>query len=232
MTDKIDYSDKTTALEQIADLDKATLVHYAKLDWADAQRARKQGEPIPATPFHDELTRRNEVRNSTKKSDKKGARTPARTDIRYFHDGRSMPESHRHKLSTVAYFYSKDLVGSAPRCSTKDFVAALKKAGIADPTQPGWMVELPNGITIECRVDGEKSEFAGTAPAARKAPGVKKATAAKKTPAKKATPKKQTPGAKARAAAKPGTRMVTPLPKKSAAKRAGSRTPAPARKSA
>lgn len=157
-----------------------------------------------------------------KTTDKK-ERSKGRTDIRYFHDGRSMPESHKHKLSTVAYFYSKDLVRGSTRASTKQFIDVLAKAGVADPGAPGWMAKLPNGITIECRVDGEPSQYKGAAPAPRKATGAKKATAAKKSPPKKAAPKKQTPGQKARAAAKSGTRMVTPIPKKSTASKRTSR---------
>lgn len=117
------------------------------------------------------------AKNTTPKT----TRTKGRTDIRYFHDGMSMSEGHKHKLSTVAYFYSHDLDPKSPaRLGTSDFIAALAKAGVKDPGAPGWMVKLPNGITIECRLDKEKSQFAGT-PVARKATGATKATAKKST---------------------------------------------------
>lgn len=165
-------------------------------------------------------------------------RTKGRTDIRYFHDGLSLSEGHRAKLSTLAYFYSFDLDTKSPaRLGTKDFTAALAKAGVVDPGAPGWMVKLPNGVTVECRLENEKSQFSGT-PAARKsaskAPAkatgaVKKAAgpsnpagraradaraskASKKAPAKNAAAKKGTSSARAKA-------QVTPIPKNAAAKR-------------
>lgn len=158
--------------------------------------------------------------STTKTKTATSGRSKGRADIRYFHDGRSMSETHKHKLSTLAYFHSHDIVaGSQARLSTKQFIAELAKLGVKDPGEPGWMVKLPNGVTVECRVDGEKSAYDGPAPT-KKAASKSKATKATKgngkvpdslkaglavlddKPAKPVgTVKKQTPGAKARAAA-------------------------------
>lgn len=159
------------------------------------------------------------------KTDDTPKRIKGRTDVRYFHDGASMPESHKHKLSTLAYFHSRDLDTASPaRISTKAFAEILRGLGVDDPTQPGWLVKLPNGITVECRLDGEPSSYDGPPPA-RKARAAKKSTGPKKTPAAKKQPAKKTPGQKAResgkatAAAKTATKKTAA--RKSAAKKTG-----------
>lgn len=143
--------------------ERRELLVLAKAEHQAIKEARQKGEPIPATPAIDALHKEHENMTTTKKATKTTGegRTKGRTDIRYFHDGRSMPESHKHKLSTVAYFYSSNLKGGVKRIGTAEFIAVLKELGVSDPGQPGWMVKLPNGITIECRVDGEASEFTG-----------------------------------------------------------------------
>lgn len=242
------------------------LLQKARQDHRDLKAAKQSGEPIPATPFLDELHRRYEDMTSTRKTTTATeGRTKGRTDIRYFHDGRSMSETHKHKLSTLAYFHSHDLKAATPtRLSTKEFVAVLKLAGVVDPGEPGWMVKLPNGITVECRTEGEPSQFKGEAPARKRSstkatakPKADKVPASlkgaqspdklapkgaetRKPPAKvSGTVKKQTPGAKAREAArkdarvkrtpaakkatpaaKTGSRKVTPIPKAKDAKKA------------
>lgn len=112
----------------------------------------------------------------------KPARAKARTDITYWHDGRPMPGSHSHKLSTLAYFHSHDLDAHTPkRVPTKRFVAILFDAGVEKPYEPGWIVKLDNGITFECRIDGEASEYSGPVKA-------KKATAKKATTSSATSP--------------------------------------------
>lgn len=157
-------------------------------------------------------------KNETGKADST-PRVKARTDIRYFHDGRSMSEGHKSKLSTVAYFYSGNIDGTKPRLSTKEFTAVLAKLGITEPGQPGWMIELPNGITIECRLDKEKSQFKGEpkARAAKTTAPTKKATASRKASTTKPAAKKAVKGPKepaGRTRADARSRQVTPIPKK------------------
>lgn len=114
-------------------------------------------------------------------SEVKSGRVKARTDITYWHDGRPMPGNHSHKLSTLAYFHSGNISDDKPtRLSTKEFVAVLASLGVLEAGQPGWMVELPNGITVECRLDGEKSEYSGPV-APRKSTSSKASKSAKKS---------------------------------------------------
>lgn len=201
--------------EEIAE--RRELLERAKAEHLAIKEARQKGEPIPATPAIDELQGRHENMTSTSKPKTAGeGRSKGRTDIRYFHDGRSMPESHKHKLSTVAYFYSGNLAAGTKRIGTKQFIDELAKVGVEHPGEPGWMVKLPNGITIECRLEGEASQFT-----------------AEGKPAKPAgTVKKQTPGDKRRAAAANGSssarakKDVKPNPKKATAKKATARKPA------
>jgi hypothetical protein len=228
---------KTTVVDEPVDytaMGRLDLLSKARQDHRDLKAAKQSGAPIPATPALDELHRRYEDMTSTRKTTKATeGRTKGRTDIRYFHDGRSMSETHKHKLSTLAYFHSHDLVtGSSARCSTKQFIAELAKLGVTDPGQPGWMVKLPNGVTVECRKDGDASQFKGEAPARKSAskpsakpaasskPVAKKTTGTTTGASKPSKPKgkvaKQTPGAKARAAA---SKQVNPIPKKSTAKK-------------
>ena len=188
------------------------LIDAAKAEFKLIQQASKNGEPIPATPARDEVTRRNADMTSTTKTKSKkaggGDRIKGRTDIRFFHDGMSMSEGHKHKLSTVAYFHSFDLDGDKPRVGTKEFAAVLAKLGVKDPTEPGWMVKLPNGVTIECRKENEKSQFKG-----------ERVTRSKMS-AKKAAPKSNvTPITKKAAGATKGTTKPTP-PKGTAPKKA------------
>lgn len=221
-------------------IEQGVLYRLAKEQHAARKEARANGEPDPATPAIEELTRRQTEMTSTRKAkNATGTRTKGRTDIRYFHDGRSMSEGHKSKLSTVAYFHSFDLDGTKPRLGTADFVAALKKAGVTDPSAPGWMVKLPNGVTIECRKDGDASQFKGEPVTRRaKATATKKArtdrvkeaakptgTTAKKavaSPAKKPTAKtgKAARAAAVKAANPTKPRQVTPIPKGQPVKKA------------
>lgn len=212
----------------------AALAAEARKEHAACKEARAAGKELPHTPATDEIQRRYSEMTNTRKpkvQSEGSGRTKGRTDIVYFHDGKPMPGSHAHKLSTLAYFHSRNLVaGCDARCSTKEFVNVLVGLGVENPGEPGWIVELPNGITVECRVAGEASAFVAdvkpsaqmtaaraTAKARTKAAlpeSLKAGAELVKAPSKpRGKVAKQTPGGKARAA-----RQVTPLPKKSPAK--------------
>lgn len=169
-------------------------------------------------------------------------RTKARTDITYYHDGRPMPGSHKHKLSTLAYFHSGGIdpltclpSPSAPkRLATKQFVTVLEGLGVADPGAPGWMVTLPNGVTVECRADGEKAEFDGPAPTRKSSTATKATTPTprnakgqiqSKKPAKSAARvRKETAKARATTKKAPAKKATaTPIPKGQPAKRRSTR---------
>lgn len=194
----------------------AALAAEARKEHAACKEARAAGKELPLTPATDEIQRRYSEMTTTKKpkaASESSGRTKGRTDIVYFHDGKPMPGSHAHKLSTLAYFHSRNLVaGCDARCSTKEFVNVLAGLGVENPGEPGWIVALPNGITVECRVAGEPSTFASK-PDTNGSKASKPATKAPSKPSKRVT--KQTPGSKAR-----GARQVTPLPKKGPAKAA------------
>lgn len=137
-------------------------------------------------------------------TESKPTRAKGRTDITYYHDGKAMPGTHKHKLSTLAYFHS-----GTPRLSTKDFTEALKALGVDNPAEPGWIVKLPHGTTVECRLDGEPSTYDGPAPARKATPRNEKGQIQAKPAKPRSSVKKQTPGAKAKKA----TKQVTPIPK-------------------
>lgn len=223
----------------VESLDGSTIYAYAKFDHADRKAAIDAGEPIPATPFHDELVRRNEVRNSTKAQKKTGGGGTKKTaaDIRYLHDGKPMSDA-QNKLSSVAWFHTRGIDPKHDRLGVAELVAILAKLGVSDPRSPGWMAKLSNGVTLEARKNGEASQFKGepakrttstTKKATTKKATAKKSTPTKRTPAKATNATKKTPGQKAREAKATTTRMVTPLPKKSAAKSTAKKSNAAAR---
>lgn len=202
----------------------AALAATARKEHAACKEARAAGKELPLTPATDEIQRRYSEMTTTRKpkaATSSAPRTKGRTDIVYFHDGKPMPGSHAHKLSTLAYFHSKNLVaGCDARCSTKEFVNVLAGLGVDNPGEPGWSVELPNGITVECRLAGEASTFVSKVSTASAPAAAKPATKPAKAPSKpRGKVAKSTPGAKARA-----SRQVTPLPKKGAKKPAAKRT--------
>lgn len=137
--------------------------------------------------------------------------TKTRTEITYFHDGKPVAEVHAN-VGHIASLYTKGWQADLPRVSAGVLREFLAKHGVADPKAPGWMVKLPNGVTIECRNDGEASRFAG-APKAKNAaarPAPKKSV--KKAPVKKASAPKKTAKKTAvkKAVAKSAARQVTP----------------------
>jgi hypothetical protein len=72
--------------------------------------------------------------------------------VRYLHDGQPMPDS-QNKLSSVAWYHTRNVVAGQRRIPAGDLAALLAKAGVADPKQPGWSVKLPNGVEISAVVD-------------------------------------------------------------------------------
>lgn len=83
---------------------------------------------------------------------KKDGPVPARPAVRFFHDGKPMPDS-QNKLASVAYQFTKGIGGAdVKRIGTADLVALLAKAGITDPAGSAWEHTLPNGVKIEARV--------------------------------------------------------------------------------
>jgi hypothetical protein len=208
-----------------ASLDRIDLLAAATADHNAAKAARATGQPIPATPYLDELQRRHADMTTTKPAETAGPkRRKATADVRYFHDGRSMPESHKAKLSTLAYFHTAGISSpDSKRLTTAEFVDVLVGLGVAAPTEPGWMVKLPNGKTVECRLEGETAQF--ETPAAPDPAKPEKVTAPAKARTKKSAdlpeslveganllaPKKAP--AKKATAAKKTSRQVTPIPK-------------------
>lgn len=188
------------------------LLHrLAQADHDAAKAARLGGEPIPARPYLDELTRRNATMTSTRATTTRASgggatRTPKASGIRFTHDGKLVAAS-QNKLSSVAWFYTKPLGGGGGRMKVKELLDALKKLGVSDPNVAGWSVTLPNGVTLGAVKDGETPKPVDK-PKAEKAAKATKTTAKKSTatkaPAKaKPTPKKQTAKAKAASTSAP-----------------------------
>lgn len=183
---------------------------------------REQKGDRPATPNLDAMNAAYDPqsgRAAKTRARKPRADKPARTittpGLRWYHDGKPMPDS-QNKLSSVAWYYTKG-VGHAdsPRLSSGEFKALLAKSGIADPGAE-FTLKLSNGITISTMILAATArpvpiEIPAAAPAAT-------TKAARKTPA---------PKSPAKTAAAPAKRQVTPLPK-STPKKA---TPKPAAKS-
>lgn len=194
---------------------------------------REQKGDRPATPNLDAMNaaydpqsgRAAKTRTRKPRADKP-ARAITTPGLRWYHDGKPMPDS-QNKLSSVAWYYTKG-VGHAdsPRLTSGEFKALLAKAGIADPTAVEFTHVLTNGITISTKILAATARPvpieipappAATTKATRKAP-------APKSPAKTATPTKATPA----------KRQVTPLPKstpkKAAPKKPAAKSTTPARR--
>lgn len=132
-------------------------------------------------------------------------------NLRYFRNGKPMSDVH-NQLGHIASMHTKGIEADKPRIPAAQLVSILADLGVTEPREPGWMVDLPNGVTLEARAEGEPSQYQGEVapsrprkPAASKkadeaAPVAPKGTEAR-TPAKKASKAtKRTPGQKARAA--------------------------------
>jgi hypothetical protein len=199
------------------------LLHrLAEEDHAAAKAARQSGSPIPAMPFLEELKRRNEEMTSTKATRSAGggggsSRTPKASGIRFTHDGKPVAPS-QNKLSSVAWFYTKNLGKGGGRMKVTEFKALLAKLGVADPMAPGWAVKLPNGITVGTVKEGQKPAPVEKAekPTTKGRPSVTPRKTTKKSTAKKAPAKKAAP--KAKATAKPTKLAPDNRPRKAAKK--------------
>lgn len=190
-------------------------------DHADAKAARAAGKPIPATPYLEELTRRNAMRTSTTKtstsSNGSSGRKKTPTDVRFTHDGKLVSET-QNKLSSVAWFYTKPLGKGGGRMKVNELKALLVELGVKDPNVAGWSVKLPNGVTLGAVKAGETPTPIEKPKADKpKATTAKKATAKATAPKRPSgqrytegvTPKKATPK-KAGAASKPLAKKMAP----------------------
>lgn len=187
----------------------------AKVDAAAMKEARKNGLPIPAQPYLDELHRRHADMTTTKASGKSKS--------------------------------AKGSAGARVRSDDKVVEGWVRDAVLAGHVKHGSIVKFVRGAGHSAsqqrmgaafdRIKGEPAikaaiAKAGTAPKAtapksnvtsitKKATGTTKGTSKPTPPKPNGTTKKQTPGAKARAAAKQVTPILKGQPvKKSAPKKA------------
>lgn len=137
--------------------------------------------------------------------------------IRFFHDGRPMPDS-QNSISSLAYYFTRDIEGEAPRISTAALVDILtKESGKSDLRSSSWDVTLPNGVALAARVAGDKTPVAKPTAAAKSASASKPVRSAAKTPAKKSTTKTTSTAKRSRPPERllpPNKRQVNPIPKK------------------
>lgn len=134
-----------------------------------------------------------------------GGSTRAVPTVKWYRAGQLLKDS-MHKLSTVAYFFTRGIKGHTDRMPAKEFRSLLvTDFKIAEPETSTWRVVLPNGEDIGAVAPGGKlpelsaadakkvtapRRASSTTAAAKAAPtkkaATKKAAAPKKAPAKKA----------------------------------------------
>lgn len=96
-----------------------------------------------------------------------------RPSVQYVCGGRTMPEG-QNKLSSVAYQYTAGVKAGERRISSAELAKLLKRLGVSDPKQPGWSVELPNGVKVECKQAGARPVLATPRKARAKSPAAAK----------------------------------------------------------
>lgn len=182
----------------------------------------------PATPTLDKM---NESTATNRRSNRSTTRTPREkrdVTVRFFHDGRPMPDS-QNKFSSLAWFFTKGVDGDSERVSTEALRSLVVKAneGLdgANVEQAEWSITLSNGITLRAVTKGAKadrlvdkfeSEQADRRSKRAAAKRTAKSTTKKATAAKKAATKRSTPAKRASTTAKRST-AKRPAAKKAAA---------------
>lgn len=142
----------TLVVKDAADVwTKANDERAALKAWKDGG---KKGSP-PATPNLDKINGENTAPAPRKRSARSTSTTPKATGpaVRLAHNGKPMPDS-QNKLSSVAYYHTKDVEPGKPRVSTDALRAILAKAGIADPEHSAWSHELANGVVLSATLEG------------------------------------------------------------------------------
>lgn len=138
---------------------KANEERQALKAWKDGD---KKGNP-PATPNLDlingETITPTRKARGTRKAGAAKATAKAGPAVRLYHDGKPMPDS-QNKLSSVAYYHTKDVAKGKPRVGTDDLRAILAKAGIADPEHTAWSHTLANGVVLSSVVEGATAAVA------------------------------------------------------------------------
>lgn len=151
------------------------LTRLAQDEAAERKSARIEARPIPAAPFLEALTRRNQTMTSIKSERESalpksgGGRSSKATGVTFTHDGKPVSAT-QNKLSSVAWFYTNGLGAGGGRMKVGELKSLLKNQGVDDPHKPDWSLKLPNGITIGCVASGtaippvEKTAKMATAP--------------------------------------------------------------------
>ena len=106
----------------------------------------------PATPNYDEVCRRAELRQKNggklPRTNGQSTRKRATSNVRYSHDGKPCSDS-QNRLSSCAWFFTRGISEATPdRIGVAELVEVLATLGVTDPREPGWSVELPNGVRL------------------------------------------------------------------------------------
>lgn len=199
-------SDRDAVDDNGAFIDRTKRAAAAKTELT-AEKAWKQGGEKgdrPSTPNLDRIRYEHENPGAKRqRRSRSGGSTRVAPSVRWTHNGEPVTDS-MNKLSTMAYFFTKDLGGKgSKRIGAADFRKVLAKLGVEDPEHTTFEVTLPNGITVGAVHNGTGPATRADKPTKRTpakatpAKSTTKRTTAKAAPAKKSTTKKAAPAKRA-----------------------------------
>ena len=182
-TSTTEFATVDDALAGYQDGRRAAVVAQARAEEKAVKAARAAKAKLPPTPAMQAIERAH-AEGIQPPTRRRGEPRAPRVVVHHFINGKPMPAS-QDKLSSMAWYATRNIDGENPRISTDALIALLAGAGVSDPRSTSWDVELPNGTLVAARVEGDNTPVKQPAPVAAKAV-TKKAAAAKKAPTKKA----------------------------------------------
>lgn len=96
----------------------------------------------PKTPTLDAMNEQLANGGRTVRTSRATGERKPKVTVRFFHDGRPMPDS-QNKLSSVAWYFTKGIGGkNVERIGVDELKKVLAKAGVSEPTTTHWSVKL------------------------------------------------------------------------------------------